>query len=357
MRRLTGWLLVGLGAFLLVVALMSRFYLPDRLIKTPIDQYAKTNAIGNGTYFNSDPNVLQEQSADLVARRTVKGDVDSSGKDIAVWDVSLVIETGDGALVRATLDRVATDRRSAEAVNCCGESVDGNPMKHSGVSYKFPFFTEKKDYQFWDVNSQQSYPAKYTSEETIQGLTTYKFIQPIAGHELRTQEGAGPLVGESPSFNPPVWYENVRTVWVEPRTGVIVKGSEQTKTTLRNAQGEDRLVVLEVTFTFDDATQRSQAKLAKDGIKQINAITMWLPLLGLVLGLLALLGGWLLLRGGRQRGTEVYAGYEQPVPPDGTTERPAPLQPFAQPPPQAPAGQPPPQAPAAQPPPHAPPRL
>ncbi len=230
MRRLWGPVLLGLGVFLLVSAAMTRFYVADRLLVTPIDQYAQTVAPGPGTYF--DAGALQERSADLVARRTLKGDVAASNKNTAVWDVSVVLETGDGTFVRATLDRVATDRKTAEAVNCCGESVDSAPVRHSGVSYKFPFSTQKREYAFWDPNARRSFPARYVSEEKVQGLTVYKFIQQIPGQELRRQEVPASLVGETgASFQAPVWYENTRTVWVEPRTGVIVKGNEQNKTT------------------------------------------------------------------------------------------------------------------------------
>ena len=295
MRRWLGPLLLGLGVFLLVTAAMLRFFVADRLIVTPIDQYAQTVAVGPGMYFDS--GALQQRSDDMVARRTVRADVAASNDDVGVWDVSVVLETGVGTFVRATLDRVALDRRTAEAVNCCGESVDSEPARHSGVSYKFPFGVEKKDYAFWDPNSRQAFPAKFVAEEEVQGLTVYKFIQQVPGQELRKQEVPAALVGESGStFQAPVWYENTRTVWVEPRTGVIVKGNEQNRTTLRNGQGEDKITVVQFDLTFDEPTQQSQAELAKDSISSINLLTLWLPLIALLLGLILLAAGLVLMR-------------------------------------------------------------
>ena len=295
MRRFVGPVLLGLGVFLVVLAGMLRFYVADRVIITPIDQYAQTVAPGPGSYL--DPVALQERTGDLVATRTVKADVAASSKDVAVWDVSVVLSTGDRTFVRATLDRVASDRRSAEAVNCCGEAVDSTPTRHSGVSYKFPFNTQKKDYPFWDPNSKQAPPAKFVSEEKVQGLTTYKFLQVIAPTQLQTQEVPGSLVGESAaSFQAPVFYSTTRTIWVEPKTGVIVKGDEQNKTTLRNSAGEDKATVIQFDLTFDDNTQQAQAKLAKDNIGKINLVTLWLPLLGLVLGIIFILAGLILMR-------------------------------------------------------------
>ena len=295
MRRFVGPVLLGLGVFLLVLAGMLRFYVADRVVVTPIDQYAQTVAPGPGSYL--DPAVLQERSSDLVATRTVKADVAASSKDVAVWDVSVVLSTGDRTFVRATLDRVASDRRTGEAVNCCGEAVDSTPTRHTGVSYKFPFDTQKKDYPFWDPNSKQAPVAKFVSEEKVQGLTTYKFLQVIPPTQIQTQEVPGSLVGETaPSVQAPVFYSTTRTVWVEPKTGVIVKGNEQNKTTLRDSAGQDKATVIQYDLTFDNATQQAQAKLAKDNITKINLVSLWLPLLGLVLGVIFILAGLILMR-------------------------------------------------------------
>jgi hypothetical protein len=294
MRRFVGPVLLGVGVFLVVLAGLLKFYVADRVIVTPIDQYAQTTSPGPGSYL--DPAALQVRSADLVAVRTLKGDVAASDKDTAVWDVSVVLSTGDGQLVQATIDRVATDRRTAEAVNCCGEAVNSVPARHSGLSYKFPFDTQKQDYQFWDPNAKKAVPARYVSEETVQGLTTYKFVSQVPATQIQTQEVPGSLVGQSaPSVQAPVYYDDTRTVWVEPKTGVIVKGSEQNLTTLRDSAGQDKTVVLKFDLTFNDDTQRSQAQLARDNIGKIDLVTTWLPLIGLLVGIVLIVAGVIIM--------------------------------------------------------------
>jgi hypothetical protein len=295
MRRWLGPLLLGIGVFLLVTAGMMRFFVADRLVVTPIDQYAQTIAVGPGRWL--DGATGQEQTGDLTAIRTVKGDVPASSEDVAVWDVSVVLQTGTGTMVRTTLDRVATDRRTAESVNCCGESADGEPTRHSGVSYKFPFGTEKRDYSWWEPNSRQAYPAKYVSEEKVQDLTTYKFIQQVPGQELQ-RSGAT------------VWFQTTRTVWVEPRSGVIVKGSEQAASNLGSAAGP---TIVNFDVTFDEATQKSQAKLARDAISSIGWVTLWIPLLCLLLGLIMLAAGAVLMRADRP-GRAPASPDEEPAP-------------------------------------------
>jgi hypothetical protein len=294
MRRFVGPVLLGLGVFLVVLAGLLKFFVADRVIVTPIDQYAQTTSIGPGAFL--DPAKLAVRSADLVAVRTLKGDVAASSKDVAVWDVSVVLSTGDGQFVRASVDRVATDRRTGEAVNCCGEAVDSEPTRHTGVSYKFPFDTQKQDYQFWDPNAKRAVTAKYVSEETVQGLTTYKFISQLPATQIDTQEVPGTLVGETaPSVQAPVYYDDTRTVWVEPKTGVIVKGSEQNLTTLRNSAGQDKINVLQFDLTFNEQTQRSQAQLARDNIGKIDLVTTWLPLIGLLVGIVLIAAGLLIM--------------------------------------------------------------
>jgi hypothetical protein len=315
MRRFLGPVLLGVGVFLVVLAGLLKFFVADRVIVTPVDQYAQTTSPGPGSYL--DPAVLQVRSADLVAVRTLKGDVAASNKDTAVWDVSVVLSTGDGQFVRATVDRVATDRRTAEAVNCCGEAVDSVPTRHSGLSYKFPFNTQKQDYQFWDSNAKKAVPARYVSEETVQGLTTYKFMAQIPPTQIQTQEVPGSLVGESaPSVQAPVFYTDTRTVWVEPKTGVIVKGTEQNRTTLRDSAGQDRTVVLQFDLTFDRDTQLSQAKLARDNIGKIDLVTTWLPLIGLLVGLVLLIAGLIIMVAADRSATRGAHRQERSAEPD-----------------------------------------
>ena len=300
MRRIVGLALVLLGAFALCFAVLSRTLLSDQLLVTPLDQYSELVSVGPGTYL--DTSTLSEASSDLVAKRIVKGDVKGSpdDEDVNVWDVSVVLETGDGTFVRAYVDRVAADRRTGESVACCNENVDGTPVRHTGVSYKFPIGVEKQEYVVWDPNSRKSFPAAFVAEDEVRGLKVYKFIQRIPGQELRRQQVPGSLVGESaPTVDAQVWYQNTRTIWVEPVTGIIVKGNEQNRTTLRDAAGTDKLSVISFDLTFDDATQASQVDIAEENVTKVRLLSQWLPLGGLVLGLLLLAAGLLILRADR----------------------------------------------------------
>jgi hypothetical protein len=286
MRRASTYLLIGLAVFLLAISVLLRFYVVPGLLVTPLDQFAETFAPGTGTVF--DPAAVAErQNVKMIAHRTLRGDVAASSKDRGVWDESVIISDSDGKLISATTDRVAWDRKTGEAVNCCNENVDGTPTKHAGLSYKFPFGAEKKTYQFFDTSVRRAYPMHYKGTEKIQGLTVYRYEQPIAPVQLGEIEVPGDLVGSTAaSVKAPEFYDNTRTVWIEPVTGIIIKGSEKLHQVLRDAAGVDKVTLIDVLLTFDEKTQKQQGDLAKDGRSKKAIVGTWAPLICLLLGLI-----------------------------------------------------------------------
>ena len=48
---------------------------------------------------------------------------------------------------------------------------------------------------------------------------------------------------------------------------------------------QDKTAVLQFDLTFNDDSQRSQAQLARDNIGKIDLLTTWLPLIGLLVGI------------------------------------------------------------------------
>ena len=297
MRRVVGYVLLGLGAFMLVLAPMLRFYALPALLKTPIDQYAESFAPGTGTTFNP-ATLSEEDGVHMVAHRTLRGDVAASSDTVGVWDESLILEKTDGTLINATTDRVAWDRKTGEAVNCCDENVNGEPTKHVGLSYKFPFHSKKQTYQFFDTTAKKAYPMRYRGSQQLQGFTVYKYVQHVPSQQIGELELPGSLVGQpnTPSVKAPRYYDNIRTVWVEPLSGVIVKGQEKQHQALRDSSGNDAVTLIKVTLTFNEKTQRSQAKLADDARSQAALLGTWIPLGLLLLGIVVVVLGLVLLR-------------------------------------------------------------
>jgi hypothetical protein len=287
MRRGLGLLLFGLGVFLLVLAPLLRFYAYPALAKAPLDQDSQTVSVApNATYLDIGALELVE-GATLTATRRVQGDVAAGNDERAVWDVFVRVEN-QGNLVTATTDRVAFDRNTSEAVNCCGESLNGAPHRHEGIEYKFPFGAEKKTYQYFDTTLGEASDMVYKASEEIEGVNVYRYEQVIEPTKIAELDVPGTLIGRTETSVPvDRYYSNLRRVWVEPDTGVIVRGQEEQLSTLRDDTGEDVLTVTDATLTFNRATVAEQADTAKDGARLLGLIRtigpMVLGLLGLVL--------------------------------------------------------------------------
>jgi hypothetical protein len=105
----------------------------------------------------------------------------------------------------------------------------------------------------------------------------------------------------------PRFYDNLRTVWVEPVTGVIVKGQEKQHQVFRDAAGADAVTLVDVTLTFNEKTQKQQGDLAKDGRSKKALLGTWAPLALGLLGVIMLVVGVVML-GRRDDGAPTGSG-------------------------------------------------
>ena len=109
--------LLGLGAFLLVLAPMLAWYVEPRAKRTPIDVDQITVFKGTGSYFDTEK-IKTVTGQNLTITRQVRGDVaDSDKSGRAIWDVSTSVDP-DKSLPAAdphdslqwSLERWVTDR-------------------------------------------------------------------------------------------------------------------------------------------------------------------------------------------------------------------------------------------------------
>jgi hypothetical protein len=310
MARRVGFVLVFLGLFLLFFALVERVYAYPRLKKAPLDQYSRPVATGTGSYFNRSPDKLREiTGAQLKNVRTVRGDVKAGSDEVAVWDsFNSTVDTADQGVITATQERIALDRVTAQSVQCCGE----NP-RHQGLTLKFPFDTRKTTYQFWDAPAQRALPAAFTRTERINGVSVYRFEQRIDQLDIGDQDIPGTLAGEpgTPSVQTDAIYSNVKTIWVEPATGIIVKAQQDVTQVLRTPGGENVLTLIDAVLTYDEATVDANADDAAKGVNQLRLLGTILPVAALALGLIALAAGLVLLRS--PEGRRVARGERRPA--------------------------------------------
>jgi hypothetical protein len=311
---------IGLGAFLLAAALSVRLVLAPTMVKLPLDQTAEPSAVGAMDYFSLA--TLQEVEGDTgsVSQR-VQGDPtdDAAGDDVAVWHFGSVIRDSGGERINVYEYTVCIDRKTAESVpDCASANIDGDSArKPEGLTLTFPFGTEKKDYDVFNATAGKSFPARFVKEEKLEGLTVYRFEQQIPETVVRTEEVPGLLAGlpDEASVDADFVYKNVRTLWVEPLSGVIVTAEEEPDTVVTAPDGTRGVTFLKASFAADDKTVAAGVKRAEDTRTQILWVETYGPLLLAVVGLILLAVGLLLALRSRRAGQHRLESAEaQPQP-------------------------------------------
>ncbi|MBJ7355934.1 DUF3068 domain-containing protein [Nocardioides sp.] len=307
MRRLLGPILVGIGAFLIVTGVLARFYAYPALAVAPIDQNSVTKLEAKDATI-LDLSTLKEVTTDMsVVNRTV-GDVEASeeaGDGTLVWAGTTSYRDEIGNIRSRSAERYAHDAHTGEAINCCGafeETTDGEreEVKRSGQISKYPFGTEKKDYKFWDATLGQAVTTKFVKESEIEGLKVYEFKYEVPTTTVGTREVPPSLVGETgtDALEVEIQYSTITQHWVEPTTGVVIDRVSETANTLA-LDGETLITTSGGTFQYTDEQVKENVDEYKGKASSLQAVQTTVPLVGIVLGLLVLLGGILLSRRNR----------------------------------------------------------
>src|SRR6202012_4896243 len=201
MLRFAACGIIGLGAALLIAALLLSTYTSSRITKIPLDIDTTLVRDGNGTALDSaslsGDHLVVNQNAPLVSQQQVSVESPANADVVTLQVGTSVRRTDkqkDSGLLLAIIDTVTLNRKTALAVSDdshTGGSVqkprafsDENPptaipLRHGGLADRFPFHTEKKTYPYFDPIAQKPFDVNYDSQEDVNGLTTYKFTQNV----------------------------------------------------------------------------------------------------------------------------------------------------------------------------------
>ncbi|WP_072688948.1 DUF3068 domain-containing protein [Rhodococcus marinonascens] len=337
--RILACILVGLGAFLLAVAILIPTYTVGKLEKTPLDLEVTTIATGTGSVLDSASLLAGSAQVDtnvpLVSQRYVTTEEPSNSEVVTLQAGQTLLRTdkqGDTGLLNAIVDRSTIDRKTSMPTNDPVGTIQADAdqpaqeVPRDGLQYKWPFNAEKKSYPYFDLNSRATQDIDFVEETEINGLKVYHYSQTIDPVDLSVAVGSPTDKLELPADawgvpggTLPVtmtrWYTNVRDVWVEPETGVVIRGQEQMHQYYARNQDRPEIDVLNVTLPFDEQTIESQIGQAKDGMDTINTFGRTVPIIAGVLGIIALIAGLVLgLRGGRSEAPAPTTG-DDDVPP------------------------------------------
>ncbi|MEU5946445.1 DUF3068 domain-containing protein [Micromonospora sp. NPDC047465] len=331
MKARLGAVLFGIGVLCLVLAAGAAFFVAPTVTKLPYD-LTLCNAEGkpegclkpsvavaeNAKFLQlkkDAPPTVQTGTLEATTEVAPQAGVteaemtgDLEGKAVVWGAYGTVKWTQTGEVISQYSAELALDRSTAAAVEWDKQflQADGpegpSEVTFSGQVYKFPFHTERKDYEYFDRDVRKALPIRFDGTEKVDGIEAYRFQQVIEETDLGLP--ADRVSGLLGAFAPgatsgKVMYSNTRTIWVEPVSGNFVKVREQQKKTLVPDQGT-ATALLDADFVYTDQTIANSVESAGSNRDKLQLIGRTIPLALAVVGALALLVGlWLVLSGRR----------------------------------------------------------
>jgi len=338
MLRLAALTVMSLGAALLTAAVLLATYTAGKIAKIPLD--IDTTLISSGTGAALDPASLSatrfvvDQNVPLVSQQAVTVETPANAEVVTFQIGTSVRRTDrqqDNGLLLALVDTATVDRRTAEAVSDDerpGGSVqkprtieDDRPattiaLPHEGLTFRFPFATEKRSYPFFDPIAQKAFDANYDGEDDVNGLTTYRFTQnvgydadgnlaePIRYASLYDQNEEGEVTARAELWGLPGdpsepvtmtrYYVAQRTFWVDPVSGTVVKATERANHYYAREALRPEMALADYTVTSTEETIESQVASARNERDRLALWSRVLPISLGAAGLVALIGATLL---------------------------------------------------------------
>ncbi|MBE1459817.1 hypothetical protein H4W79_004031 [Nocardiopsis terrae] len=254
-------------------------------MKTPLDYYNATVNTGEVTYFNIEDVELVED-ADVEAHSTIRADVASSTDDVVVWDQFTWIKDADTDFgISSTNRRAGHDRVTGELVDCCDAMINDEAVAQTGQGWKFPFFAEQRDHDFFETTVQENVPMEFEGVEEVDGVEAYKFVQTVEPtvvdereipRSVAGLEGEGDVVGDET-------FSITRTYWIEPVSGSPIDISEDHHRVVV-VDGEEVLTLLSGELRFDDATRATAIEKTEQARTVLPLLHTTLPIGALIVG-------------------------------------------------------------------------
>lgn len=323
MKKAVSSVLTLLGAALLVFAIALPTYVvpkgkvfPTDIVSTTPTEIVESNLLDSGALAKGEPvksqanrpecakdndnkplNCFIHKGIEMQSQRFLTAE-EPANDEVVTLSAALTLFRKDipepRNLVNATVDRVTYDRKTQLPIDEPVATFDVNPPigqkdgeegkasigpnVRKGITYQFPMGTDRRSYDYFDLQSQTVNPIDYAGEEELNGLTVYRFEQQLGPIDLyermkellnedgelskadestlaalrlgfpasqwgldkdeivesavKKPEKAPENAEEAEGDDDPVvemdrFYTVNRTVWIEPNTGVIMNGREE----------------------------------------------------------------------------------------------------------------------------------
>lgn len=307
MRRESWSILTGLGVFFIVLAILSKFFVPGQAVKFPLNEYSKTTLQADNASYFSQKSANEESGVTLQATTTTKGDVAAAksvgSNNVAVWQTYTAVEditNHQPVSIPADGNALAFDRKTGVLVPWSGNNVNGKHVDVTGQEQGslWPLNTEKKNYQVFDTTLQRPVTFQYKGTANTNGISTYVFTAQIPNTQVGTQSLPGALVGQTASeVTLPQFYSANETYFVDPVTGVPLKVEQHVQETLQDSSGTTLLVLMDADYKTTPASVASAIATDNGGTTKITVLNVIVPIVAGLIGLILLVLGLVLSRG------------------------------------------------------------
>ncbi|MFE6283945.1 DUF3068 domain-containing protein [Streptomyces sp. NPDC057877] len=301
MRRKTALILLALAVFCAALSPLLRWYAFPRLAKIPPSQYQDMVLEARNATLLDYGTMRAREVPKVTIVQTLRGDVEASeriertaGRDVVVWDGLSYVQGPDGKMVSKIPERYIFDAHTQEPVHATGEMVDGDPVRREGIEFKWPFLTEKRDYEYFDAQARVTAPIHYRGTQDFRGVEVYYFEQTIPWTKVPFPKEM-PVDGITPESVAETgttrWYTTVRRFWVEPLTGAPVYGEEIHKEELRGGTllgGREKVTAFSGHVKMREDYIRHTVDLVKSNRTLVLLMTSYLPWGLLTLGVVLL---------------------------------------------------------------------
>ncbi|MFF2849341.1 DUF3068 domain-containing protein [Streptomyces sp. NPDC058001] len=327
MRRKASLILLALAVFFTALSPLLRWYAFPRLAKIPPSQYQEMVLEAKPATLLDYGTMRAKQVDKITIVQTLKGNVEeaqkigkSAGRDVVVWDSLSYVQGPDGKMVSKIPERYIFDAHSQDPVHATGEMVDGDPVKRQGIEFKWPFLTEKRDYEYFDAQTRTTAPIHYKGTQNFRGLDVYYFEQTIPWTKVSMPK-IMPVKGITPEAVAKTgttrWYTTVRKFWVEPVTGAPVYGEEIHQEELRGGTllgDRDKVTAFSGHVKMREDYIKYTVDLVKSQRVLVMLLTSYLPWGFLGLGAVLLTLSLVLEARSRRPGDPAPHGDREPAP-------------------------------------------
>lgn len=333
--------IMGLGAALLIAAVLLSTYTAGKIGKVPLDIDATLASDGSGAALKTNDqetaHAVVDDDVPLVSQQQISVESPADADLVTLQVGTSVRRTDlqkDNGLLLAIVDTVTLDRDTALAASDDAtpagsvqepRNVEDDkpptslPLTHEGLSYRFPFHTEKETYPYFDPIAQRAFDADFEDEEDVNGLTTYRFTQNVG------YDADGKLVkpirypslyahDEDGEITAPAWvwgletddndrdddvtmtrfYASKKTFWVDPVSGTIVKSEDHANHYYAREPLKPELTLVDYTIVSDEETVEAQVSAARDERDRLALWSRVLPITFTAGGAIMLIAGMLL---------------------------------------------------------------